>query len=223
MAKSKLRLEAREQRKKGLGIKTIAHKLGVSSSTVSLWCRDISLTSEQIKELERRSKDPHYGRRYAYSQAQKNARILKTTTLWEEGRKEVGFMTKRDLFITGIALYWAEGFKKDNLVGFSNSDPEMVALFVDWLQICGIPKDRLRFRLGINATYQKKVRETERFWQDHLDVSSEQFQKPFFQQVIWKKVYDNSDNYHGVLRVRVSKSTDFLRKIHGWISGLRNR
>jgi predicted transcriptional regulator len=53
MAKSVIRLQARELRKSGLGIKTIAHQLGVSSSTVSLWSRDIKLTEDQIKNLEK--------------------------------------------------------------------------------------------------------------------------------------------------------------------------
>lgn len=222
MAKSKLRLEARELRKNGIGIKTIAYKLGVSSSTVSLWCRDIVLNADQITELERRSRDPYYGRRLLYTQKQQAERKRKVKTLFEEGRKEVGVLTKRELFVIGIALYWAEGFKKDNLVGFSNSDPEMIILFVEWLNSCGIPQNRLKFRLGLNESYRNSVGEIEQFWQKILKVDKSQFQKPFFQQVKWKKIYDNQNEYHGVLRVRVSKSTDLLRKIHGWIGGLRN-
>jgi hypothetical protein len=35
-----------------------------------------------------------------------------------------------------------------------------------------------------------------------------------------QKQYDHPENYHGVLRIRVRKSTDFLRKIKGYIEGL---
>lgn len=221
MAKSKLRQSAREFRKKGLGIKTIAHKLGVSTSSVSLWCRDIFLTPEQIQELERRSRDPRYGRRLAYTQSLRDAKNKKIALLLKEGEREMGNLTKRELFVAGVALYWAEGFKKDNLVGFSNSDPEMVLTFMKWLRLCGVSKQRLKFRVGVNEAYRNAAGDIEQYWRNTLHVQKDQFQKPFFQKVLWKKSYDNPKEYHGVLRVRVAKSTDLLRKIHGWIEGLK--
>jgi len=51
-------------------------------------------------------------------------------------------------------------------------------------------------------------------------IDKENFQKPFYQKVKWQKQYDHPENYHGVLRIRVRKSTDFLRKICGYINGL---
>lgn len=221
MTKSILRLEARELRNKGLGIKTIAHKLKVSSSSVSLWCHDIALSSEQIIELERRSHDPQYGRRIEYTQRLREIKNKKIQLLLEEGKREIGATTKRELFIAGVALYWAEGFKKDNLVGFSNSDPPMIAIFIKWLHLCGVAKNRLKFRVGVNEAYRDKVHNIEGYWRKILHIRADQFQKPFFQRVQWKKVYDHPEGYHGVLRVRVARSTDLLRKIHGWIVGLK--
>lgn len=221
MAKSILRQAARELRDKGLGIKTIAHKLGVSSSSVSLWCRDIVLNPEQIKELERRSHDPRYGRRLEYAQRLRETKNKKIHDLLEEGKREIGTATKRELFVAGIALYWAEGFKKDNLVGFSNSDPAMIAIFTKWLHLCGVAKNRLKFRVGVNEAYRDKIHDIERYWKKALHIPPDQFQKPFFQRVQWKKVYDRPKEYHGVLRVRVAKSTDLLRKIRGWIEGFK--
>jgi hypothetical protein len=221
MAKSAIRIQARNLRASGLGIKVIAGKLGVSSSTVSLWCRDIKLTQKQIEELERRYHDPHYGRRLGYSLMQQEQRIQKTQQLFTKGIKDVGSLTKRELFISGISLYWAEGFKKDNLVGFSNSDPKMIKHFIKWLNLCcDISIDRIKLRLGLNQQYLDRTREIEEFWSKELTIPLKQFQKPFYQKVVWQKKYDHPENYHGVLRVRVTKSTDLLRIIHGWIEGL---
>lgn len=222
MAKSALRVKARTLRRGGLGVKTIATKLNVSSSTVSLWCRDIVLTQKQIIELERRSRDPYYGRRLTYVKKQQKERVEKTQYLLKEGIKEVGKMSKHELFIAGISLYWAEGFKKDNQVGFSNLDPRMIQFFILWLeQCCGISRDRLKLRLGINEQYREKAEDIELYWSRELNIPLNQFQKPFFQRVQWKKLYDHPEEYHGVLRIRVSKSTDLLRKIHGWIEGIK--
>ena len=223
MAKSKERLTARELRKQGLGIKTIGHKLAVSSSTVSLWCRDIVLGDDQLQILHNNSRNPYYGKRLQYIQKQQGKRLQKMQMLRKEGIKEIGLLSKRELFVTGVGLYWAEGFKKDNLVGFANSDPAMIRLFLRWLiEVCHVPKQNIKVRIGLNAQYIDKVVEIQKYWIQELGLLEAQFQKPFFQKVKWKKIYEHPEEYHGVLRVRVAKSTDLLRKIHGWIEGLRH-
>ncbi len=222
MSKSISHQKARELRKQGLGIKTIAHQLRVSSSTTSLWCRDIQLNAEQIQELERRSHDPFYGKRLENVRKQQKLRALQIEHLFKKGIKDVASLTKKELFAAGISLYWGEGFKKDSQVGFANSDPSMLKFFVFWLEkCCGITKDRLRFRIGINESYKDKITTVQEFWSRYLNINENQFQKPFFQKVKWKKVYDNPETYFGVLRVRVTKSTNLLRLFRGWIEGLR--
>jgi hypothetical protein len=223
MAKSKQRLLARELRKNGLGIKTIARKLQVSSSSVSIWCRDIRLTAGQVIELARRSRDPYYGKRYEYIEKIKRAKDESIRLLLEEGKRDIGSLSIRDMFIGGVCLYWAEGFKKDSLVGFANADPRMIDFFIRWLHdCCGIDRSRLRFRLTVNEGYRSTYHEIERFWSERLGINPLQFQKPYFQKVAWRKTYENPDEYHGVLRVRVSKSIALLRKIFGWIEGVQN-
>lgn len=221
MAKSVLKIKARELRSKGESIKVIAKTLSVSPSTVSYWCKDIKLSDGQIKELERRAHDPRYGRRLENSLKQQNIRIEKTKRLIKEGILEVGNLSKRELFLSGIALYWAEGFKKDNMAGFCNSDPNMIKFFLVWLKTCFNYKvGDFRLRIGLNESCEDKTKEIEEFWSELTEIPLTQFQKPFYQKVKWQKVYNNTENYHGVLRVRVRKSTDFLRKIHGFIEGL---
>lgn len=222
MAKSQEKLEARKLRREGESIKVIAKSLKVSPSSVSSWCRDIKLTSAQIKELERRARDPHYGRRLEYALAQQRKRIEKTKRLRKEGIKEVSFLSKRELFLVGVALYWAEGFKKDSQVGFASSDPKMVKIFLKWLfECCGYNSPDLIFRVGVNISHKHRIQEIQNYWSKITNVSIENFRKPFYQKVKWKKIYENPDEYFGVLRVRVRKSTDFLRKINGWIEGLK--
>lgn len=221
MAKPQLRLQARLYRKDGDGIKTIAHRLKVSSSTVSIWCKDISLSESQIVELERRSRDPYYGQRLIHLKKLAKKRESTKKRLFNKCATEIGQLSKRDLFIAGIALYWAEGFKKDTQVGFSNSDPNLISLWINWLEKClDIPRTQLRFRVGLNESYKNVAMTIERYWQEELGVKADQFQKPFFQKVVWKKIYDHPEQYHGVLRIRVRKSSELLTKIKGWISAL---
>lgn len=223
MAKPKLKQKARTLRIQGFGVKTIARTIGVSSSTVSLWCKDIMLSPEQIEELQRRARDPYYGLRYMNVQRQKEKRLKLITSLLKQGAKEVGKLTKRELFIAGIALYWAEGFKKDSRLGFANSDPTMIKFFLRWLiQYCQVPKEDIRLRVTLNISHKERVQIVEKHWSVVTNISLSQFQKAFFQQTVWKKEYTKPEEYFGVLRIRANKQLTLFRKIHGWIDGLKH-
>ena len=51
MAKSLVKIQARQLRRKGQSIKDIAKRLEVSQSTTSIWCRDIKLSERQTNKL----------------------------------------------------------------------------------------------------------------------------------------------------------------------------
>ena len=122
----------------------------------------------------------------------------------------------------GIALYWSEGFKKDSQAGFANSDPTMINLFLIWLSKCfNYNYNDLTVRVTLNDSHRSRIREIERHWSDLTNIPLNNFRKPYFQNVKWKKIYDHPDEYYGLLRVKVLKSKDFLRKIQGYIEGLR--
>ncbi len=224
MARSQEKLRALELRRNGQSIKEIARKLKVSASSVSNWCKNVVLTPEQIKELEKHSRDPYYGKRLEYLLSQKRKKEEKIKFLLNQGKKEVGSLTKRELFLIGIALYWSKGFKKDTQAGFANSDPKMIKLFLAWLYTCFDykPKDLLP-RLTLNISHKSRTNKVIKYWSEVIGIPPQDFKKPFYQNVKWKKVYENPETYYGVLRIKVRKSKDFLRRIHGWIDGLREQ
>lgn len=222
MAKSEKKLKARELRRSGRSIKGIAKDLDVSQGSVSLWCRDIVLTDEQLLMLERNSKDPNYGKRLQNSIKQQSIRTEKTNRLKQEGMSEVGKLSKRELLLVGISLYWAEGYKKDSQVGLGSSDPKMMQLYVKWLCDCfDYTVDDLMFRVTANESHEYRIDEIVKYWADLFGLNKSVFQKPFYQKAKWQKSYEHPEEYFGVLRIRVRKSSDFLRKIHGYIAGLK--
>ncbi len=221
MAKSELRIEARKRRLTGESIKNIARELNVSSSTASLWCRDIILTPNQITQLEKNSKDPHYGRRLTYSLAQQSIRQKESEKIRIDALNSIGEMSGRDKLIAGIALYWAEGFKKDKMAGFANTDPIMIKFALKWLQDqLHIPIESIRVRVGINQSHKYRTNEIEKYWSDLIGIPLNKFQKPYYQQVNWKKTYENPEKYFGTLRIRILKSTKLLKMIKGMIEAL---
>lgn len=181
MAKSKEKLEAINLRKKGQSIKYIAKTLSVSTGSVSLWCKDVVLTEEQLKILEIHGLDPNYGRRLQNSQRQRAIKEKKIKKLLNLGINEIGKLTKRELFLIGVSLYWAEGFKKDTQVGFANSNPEMINLYLRWLyDCCNVRKEDLITRITVNISHKDRIKEIEKFWSDSTKIPIENFRKPFF-------------------------------------------
>lgn len=221
MAKSVQRLKAIELRENGESIKYIAKQLQVSPSSVSTWCKDVILTQEQIQLLESHAHDPNYGKRLLNSLKQRSIKNQKIEKLMEVGKKEIGTLSRRELFLIGVALYWAEGFKKDSQAGFANSNPYMINLYLRWLKECfGYTNDDLIARVTANSAHENRIRDIEKYWSGMTQIPIGLFRKPFFQHSLLKKVYENNNEYYGVLRIKVKKSIDFLRKIHGWIEGL---
>lgn len=222
MAESAYRLEVRSLRRKGFSVNEIAKKTGFSKRTVSRWCNDIVLDSKQKLVLWSRAKAKYKENFRKYCEDKHQKTLAKISHLREEGIKSVGKLSKRELFIAGVALYWAEGFKKDMRFGFANTDPEMIKFCLKWLKeslrICN--KD-ITLCVTINIGYQNKIRAIEKYWEKVTGIPKTQFTKPFFQKTKWLKEYEKPNDYYGVLRIRAKKSTDLLRKVKGFIEGLK--
>jgi len=150
--------------------------------------------------------------------------LNKAKKLSIQGLSEMKNLSRKDLFAAGIALYWAEGFKhKDESgLGLATSDPEMARFYANWLeQFVGISIADLKFRVTANISHKERITAIEKFWAAYLGIPLSQFTKPFFQKSQWKKTYSNRDKYFGVIRIHVRKSLDRLRKMRGWIEGLK--
>ncbi|PJC27888.1 hypothetical protein CO054_03070 [Candidatus Shapirobacteria bacterium CG_4_9_14_0_2_um_filter_39_11] len=222
MAKPEKRKEARKFRRRGKSIKEIARKLDVSPASVHKWCQDIRLTPLQRRQLDQKVFDALQRGRRKVAKNQRIRKLKEIKTLKVKGITEVGRLSKREFFLAGAALYWAEGFKKDSRLGFANSDPNMVKFFLKWLiESRGVPKKDIRLRIGLNISHKNRIKEVEKYWSGLTEVPLNQFQKPFFQKFTWKKEFKKPEEYFGVLRIRANKQRLLFRKIHGWIEGLR--
>jgi len=142
--------------------------------------------------------------------------------LRQKGIDKINKLDNRELFVAGVALYWAEGFKKDSRIGFANTDPEMIRFFIRWLVDClEVDIKELSFCITVNIEHKDRIDVIEKYWRKELGITNSKFTKPFYQKTKWKKEFENPNQYYGVLRVRVVKSLDQLRVIHGYIEGLK--
>jgi transcriptional regulator with XRE-family HTH domain len=214
--KTKERELARELRRtRGLPIKQIARVVGVAPSSVSVWVRDVPLTAEQLDAL--RQMNPAYNRQLRG--ANRNA---------ERGRErrrayqEAGRFTARrgePLHVAGAMLYWAEGDKRDkNCARISNSDPEVLRLFVRFLRTYFDGCDeKLRVICHLFADHAERQLEIEQYWLDVVELPRSALRKSFV-NVYSKYSQKKRKNKlpYGTCHLCVH-STEILQSIYGSI------
>jgi len=207
MAKYSLRIKARQLRKKGESVKIIAQKLNVSKSSVSHWVRDIILSEKQLERLQRKMlKGAELGRiRGALKQKKQQQDLVKQSK--KEGIERLKNLSSKEYFIAGIALYWAEGDKKNRRVGFCNSDPRLIKFMIKWLiSYFGVKTNQLTARVGINQIHQERDIAVKEYWSQITSLPLSQFRKTSFKKTNNQKIYENYHQHYGTLTTRPFRS-----------------
>lgn len=223
MAKQQIKDRAQSLRQGGKSIGEIARLLGVSKSTASYWCKNIVLTTGQLRTLaERQQRGGMFGRLRA-SEQKRAQRIKNTALAMEQGRQDVIPLNERDLFMLGLALYWGEGYKNGNdECGLTNSDPAIIATFIRWLsKIYGIKGSDLILRVSLNVAHKPRASIVERYWADVTHIPLSQFTSTSFIKTKMRKKYMNADRHFGTLRVKVRRGTSLRRRIMGSIDAIK--
>lgn len=130
------------------------------------------------------------------------------------GRKDIGRMTKRDLFMLGLGLYWDEGYKRGSQErGFTNSDPKIIRTALFWLEKCyDVPTKNIIARLTINQRYRAQTERLTNMWVRETGIPHSQFGKPtFIQGYNGSKL--NEETYRGTLRIKARCGTSLRRRI----------
>ncbi|MGW1027253.1 hypothetical protein ACWD4J_26770 [Streptomyces sp. NPDC002577] len=217
-AKDDLRAKARELRLQGWTYDQIQVELGCSKSSISLWVRDLPKPerrdpAEQAKLAARK--------RWEHELAIRDVERQQTKVT---AAGEVGAMTERELFVAGVALYWAEGAKdkpyarRENVL-FVNSDPGVIQIYLAWLSLLDVESERLSYRVMIHMTAD--VEGAKRYWADLVGVDVATFQKTTIKKHNPKTVRKNvGDDYRGCLVIRVSQGAELYRRIEGWWTGM---
>jgi len=164
-------------RKSGLSYSEILGKISVAKSTLSLWLRSVGLSKRQkqrltIKKLAAMQRG---------GQRRHEMRLELIDKIYRETEKDIVKIGKRDLFLLGVALYWAEGSKeKDGRPGqgitFTNADPSMVRIFLIWLiQIGKVSRQDILFEIFIHENHRYRVAEVIDFWSNVTKFAKENF------------------------------------------------
>src|SRR3989344_3546039 len=222
-----LKLQEKEKaillRKEGLSYNEILKQVPVAKSSLALWLQSIGLSEKQKQRLS--EKKLASARRGALKK--KEDRILKTRVIKENAEKEVKKLTRREVWLVGVALYWAEGSKEKewrpgSRTQFSNSDQNMIRFFMFWLtEICGVSKGYIVPEIYIHESHREKISAVISFWSRETSISADKFKRIYFKKNKIKiKRRNIGSGYYGVLRLSVSESSELNRKISGWTNGI---
>jgi len=221
MSKSELKLKAIELRKQGYSLREILKDVPVAKATLSVWFKNVGLSVPQKQRLtQKRIEAALRG-----SRKRKAERIRLTEQIKEDAMAELGKLTEEVFWLVGAALYWAEGSKqKEHNVSapirFSNSDPKMIKFFYRWLtKICKIEPEEIYIELYIHRGCD--VEHIKKFWAEVLEKNIKDFERIRYKPNKFKSYRKNTgEEYFGLIRINVARSTNFNRKITGWIDGL---
>lgn len=220
------KLQAIELRKQGLSYNEIGSKLSVPKSTLSCWLSNI--------ELSQKAKDRISARVNKGSIAGLLKRNKNQTTLAQQRASQIRRLAKIEsldllknrLFLTGTALYWAEGYKKGaqgskwKAVDFANSDPDLVKIMMKFFRkICKVENSKIKIQLIAHKNVD--IKKALLFWSNLTGISENQFIKTCCSVSIYSKSKRNKNSLtHGTVHIRINDVKLFFRII-GWIDGLK--
>lgn len=214
-----LKIRAIELRKKGLSVKDIKKKLGVSLSSVSIWVRDVRLTNEQLKKLYKSKKIGSLKGSIIAAQNKKKQREAITERLKNEGKKEIGTLSKRDRFIIGVAIYIGEGGKTDRDISVVNSDFRLIKFMMNWFKdFCLVPINKFRGSIYIHDNLDENKAKI--FWSKKTGIPLSQFTKSYIVKNKERKL-KKTKHLNGIFRIKITDA-NLHRKIMGWVDGILN-
>ena len=172
---------------KNLSMREIAEKLDISIDAVVYFMRKNKIPRRSLSETNAllfKNKKPSF---------QENNKL----SLFEEKLK-----------ITGLVLYWGEGYKtiKSSGVDFANSDPDMIYVFVKFLRKI-YRVDEKRFRILLYCYADQNIKPLIDFWSKLTGISKRQFSKPYVRKDFRK---DGRKMKYGMVHIRYADKKLFL-------------
>lgn len=207
-------------RKQGLTYSEIRRLIPVAKSTLSDWLHSVGLAKYQ-KQILTEKKQLAQKRAAAAKEAQ---RITRTEVIRQTALNEISNLIKEPLWLTGTVLYWGEGSKQKPWttsmgVRFMNMDLGAHKLFIKWsIKYLKTKKEDFRFEIYIHE--KADIKKAKYYWSENLSIDPEEIRIYYKKHNLNPHRKNITQDYNGVLRTSIVKSTDLNRRIAGWTEGV---
>ena len=216
--KDKEKQRAIKMRLSGASYSEIMRKINVSKGSLSNWLQAYPLSEKRTREL----RDNNPRRIEKFRKTMRAKKEAKQEIEYKRAKKDIGKLSKRDIFIAGLFLYWGEGLKSgDSITALSNTDIEMIEFFIKWLNNIGVKKGDLKIRLHLYS--DMNVSREEKWWSKKLNIPISQFRKSYVKKsrkcdITWKNPsqHGTCDVIYGSRKINdyVLMSLKCLKDIH---------
>lgn len=209
--------KARTLRKKGYSINQIVKEAGLTKASVSIWVRDIVLTTAQKKRLSERGRSiESIEKRRLFRLSNE---LAKRQVIIDEAKKDYINISFEQLKLIGIILYLGEGGKTERgTARISNADPQVIKIMMRFFrEVCNVPEGK--FRGNIHTFTHANVVKTEKYWSKISGIPRNQFHKTYIKpsSASLQKRYTLP---YGTFSINVCDTKLFLT-IMGWIEKVK--
>jgi len=118
------------------------------------------------------------------------------------------------LEMKAITMYWCEGTKIGRTVDFTNTDLDMLKIWISYLRSRKDIEPK-RIKIQVMTYPDADVTETKKFWSRKLGIPLEQFNQVFVKSTKSAGTYKNKKNM-GTVKIRYNSKKlmeDIVRKI----------
>jgi len=145
----------------------IIKKIKVSKSSLSLWLRIYPLSQDQISKLRNQNER----RIEKYRKTMKQKRENKLRNYYLEEKKKLLPLLKKEIYLSGLFLYWGEGNKAArHVLSVNNTDPAVMKFYLYWLiKALGVKKDKIHIYLHLYKDMDKEMEID--YWVKELSLS----------------------------------------------------
>lgn len=186
-------------REQGMSYSQIKNALKISKSTLSGWLKNYPLSKQRIREL----RDCNEQRIERFRETMKKKKNARLKVFYEDQKKLIFPLTKRELYLGGLFLYWGEGTKSHaTSLTVSNTDPAVIKFFVKWLIVClDVPKNKISVQLHLYE--DMNIKREIGFWSKTLNIPDAQFTRPYIKKSFLKDINHKGGFGHGTCNVKI--------------------
>ena len=222
------KLLAIKLRKQGKSYNQISQVLKIPKGTLSYWFGNLKISSKAQEKILKRTHQLNLERLIKRNKNQTVLAKERALIIRAEAKQESISLMNEPLFLSGLSLYWAEGYKKGadgskwKSVSFANSDPDMIKVIMKFFRKFLVYDDR-RIKIQLMAHKNISIDNAITFWSDLTKIPKKQFIKSYVGiSKASKGKREPNRLTHGTIHIKINDVKLFFRVI-GWIDGLKSK
>lgn len=181
MAKADLRKHAIKLRLQGHTYGQIKQELNLQKSTLSDWLKNLPLSTENLELLSQNKSLSVRLRVEKYRKTMQDKQVERYKKVFSAQYERLIPLSKKELFIAGLFLYWGEGSKQKGRVIISNTNPQLILFAKYWMvNSLDVPLEKLQIRLHLYSDMNPEKEIS--FWSKLLDIPKTQFKTPYIKR-----------------------------------------